>query len=157
MRRSNLTVLQDHQPKNHGVSQTRTDRRDTPTNSCFWRQCETSDLNANISNLGFFFLKSDSAQPLEALCQKQGSVTPRKKTHTMCKTLTNPVNPRNQGLVSRNMRLTSSSSEPEAPPCCLAASLNPCVIDAKIWNFKNDIGWKVICSGREVTVEFNST
>ena len=48
---------------------------------------------------------------------------------------------RNQGFVSNSILLISSISDAVPPFFC--ASLKPCVIDANIWNLKNDIGWNV--------------
>ena len=71
--------------------------------------------------------------------------------------LTRPVNPRNHGFVSISMRLSSSSSAPELPPCCLAASSNPTVIDENNWNLKYDIGWNTNWIGRVGVVVLIST
>lgn len=86
-----------------------------------------------------------------APCQSKGN------TYTTWSTLTRPVKPRNHGFVSINIRLISSSSDAAPVPCCLAASSKPAVIEAKSWNLKNDIGWKVISRGRVGVVWLIST
>lgn len=105
---------------------------DTPTSSFRWRQCDTSDLNASISNLRRSTKIATGA---------------RSTTHTTCKILTKPVKAKNHGLVSSSILFTSSSSPPAPLPCCFIASSKPCVIDEKIWNLKYDNGWNVISNG----------
>lgn len=78
------------------------------------------------------------------------------KTYSTCNTLTIPVKAKKYGLVSTSILLISSSSETEAAPCCLAASLKLAVMVANIWNFQYDMGWKVIWRGKTGVVSLIS-
>lgn len=56
---------------------------ETPTSSCFFLQCDTSELNARNSNLGkVTSINATTAQKVDM------------NTHTTCNKLTNPVKAR---------------------------------------------------------------